>query len=201
MASSEYLPSLPPKTSNLATAWAFLEEGLDTIMKSDSTKDVPTTYAASLNAAVFNYHTSSTDEFKSRGSGLAQTPTSAFYDKVVIYLKVRLKNIRDTHNSLQGEELLRYYGTEWRRYEIRVSYMNRLVFPYLNRYWVKRERDEGRIKIYPMYTLALVQWKARVLDPINQKGRLADALLLAIERERNGQVTDEELVKDVIDSS
>ncbi|KAK0199717.1 Cullin [Desarmillaria ectypa] len=192
MASPNHFPSLPPRTSNLATAWAFLEEGLDAIMISDSMKDIPIQCAALLNTAVYNYYMSSVD--------MSKMSTSAFYNKVLEYLVTRLENILDTADSLQGEELLRYYGTEWRRYEIRVCYMNRMVFPYLNRYWVKRERDEGRRCIYPMYILALVQWKAKVFDPINQKDRLVYALLLAIERERNGQVTDEGLIKNVVDS-
>ncbi|KAG7440796.1 Cullin-domain-containing protein [Guyanagaster necrorhizus] len=131
MASSNSFPSLPSRTSDLATVWAFLEEGLDAIM------------TALLNAAVFNYYMSSNDRFRGSSSGL--------YDKFRKYLRVRLKTIWNVHcllclltvGSLQGEELLRYYGTEWRRYEIRVRFMDR--------------------------KLALVQWKAKVLDPINQK--------------------------------
>jgi len=56
--------------------------------------------------------------------------------------------------SLQGEALLRYYATEWDRYTKAANYINRL-FTYLNRGWVKRERDEGRKSIYPVYTVCL----------------------------------------------
>ncbi len=48
--------------------------------------------------------------------------------------------------------------------------------------------------------LALVQWEAEVFVPINREGRLLNALLLAIEHERNGQVVDEVLVKNVVGS-
>lgn len=48
--------------------------------------------------------------------------------------------------------------------------------------------------------LALVQWEAEVFVPINREGRLLNALLLAIEQERNGQVADEVLVKNVVGS-
>jgi cullin 1 len=54
--------------------------------------------------------------------------------------------------SLQDEALLRYYAAEWDRYTTGANYINRL-FTYLNRHWVKRERDEGRKGVYPVYTV------------------------------------------------
>ncbi|KAK0234981.1 Cullin [Armillaria nabsnona] len=78
--------------------------------------------------------------------------------------------------------------------------MNHTVFLYLNRYWVKRERDERKIRIFLVHKLALVQWEAKVFVPINREDRLLKALLLAIEREQNGQVADEVLVKNFIGS-
>lgn len=53
---------------------------------------------------------------------------------------------------MQDEELLRYYATEWDRFTTGSNYINRL-FTYLNRHWVKRERDEGRKNVYPVYTV------------------------------------------------
>ena len=52
-------------------------------------------------------------------------------------------------DSLQDEALLQYYITEWDRYTTGANYLNRL-FTYLNRHWVKRERDEGRKDVYPV---------------------------------------------------
>ncbi len=43
--------SLPPRTSNLATVWAYLEEGLDTIMMAESLKDIPVQYVCSTEAS------------------------------------------------------------------------------------------------------------------------------------------------------
>ena len=57
--------------------------------------------------------------------------------------------------SLQDEALLQYYATEWDRYTKGANQINRL-FTYLNRGWVKRERDEGRKSIYPIYTVCLL---------------------------------------------
>jgi cullin 1 len=49
-------------------------------------------------------------------------------------------------------DLLRYYATEWDRYTTGANFLNRL-FTYLNRYWVKRERDEGKKGVFQVYTV------------------------------------------------
>lgn len=48
---------------------------------------------------------------------------------------------------------MNYYTKEWDRYTTGASYVNRL-FTYLNRHWVKREKDEGRKNIYNVYTVS-----------------------------------------------
>lgn len=54
-------------------------------------------------------------------------------------------------------DLLRYYASEWDRYTRGANYLNRL-FTYLNRYWVKRERDEGKKGVYQVYTVSFAPW-------------------------------------------
>ena len=56
-------------------------------------------------------------------------------------------------DPLQDEALLRYYAGEWDRYTTGANYINRL-FTYLNRHWVKREKDEGRKGVYVVYTVS-----------------------------------------------
>ena len=50
---------------------------------------------------------------------------------------------------------MHYYAQEWDRYTTGANYINRL-FTYLNRHWVKRERDEGRKGVYPVYTVRTI---------------------------------------------
>ncbi len=57
--------------------------------------------------------------------------------------------------TLVDEELLQYYAKEWTRYTTGANYIHRL-FAYLNRHWVKREKDEGRKGVYPVYTVRFV---------------------------------------------
>jgi cullin 1 len=101
---------------------------------------------------------------------------------------------------LADESLLRYYAGEWTRYTTGANFVNRL-FTYLNRHWVKREKDEGRRGVYQVYTLSLHQWKTQLFEPIQEKGvKLANAVLKLIEAQRNGETIDSGLVKQVVDS-
>ncbi|KAJ3485703.1 hypothetical protein NLI96_g4759 [Meripilus lineatus] len=125
---------------------------------------------------------------------------SDLYNHLIRYFVGHLKTLRESSDGLQDEALLRYYAQEWDRYTTGANYINRL-FTYLNRHWVKRERDEGRKGIYPVYTLALVQWKSNFFLHIqNKHQKLAGAILRLIERQRNGETIDQGLVKKVVDS-
>jgi len=73
----------------------------------------------------------------------------------VTYLPFQLiDSVNDNQEAegLQDEALLQYYAKEWERYTTGANYINRL-FTYLNRHWVRRERDEGRNNVYPVYTV------------------------------------------------
>ncbi|KAG9313519.1 Cullin [Chiua virens] len=103
-------------------------------------------------------------------------------------------------DTVQDEALLRYYAAEWDRYTTGANYINR-SFTYLNHHWVKWERVEGRKGVYPVYTLALIQWKSNFFLHIQSKnGKLASAILRLIEHQWNGESIDQGLVKKVVDS-
>ena len=55
---------------------------------------------------------------------------------------------------LHDIDLVRYYVEQWGRYTTGASCLNRL-FMFLNRYWIRRERDEGKKTVYPIYTVKL----------------------------------------------
>ncbi len=101
--------------------------------------------------------------------------------------------------SQSDESLLRYYAEEWERYTTGANFVHRL-FAYLNRHWVKREKDDGKRDVHTIYTLALVQWKEYMFKPIQAKGKLVPAVLKQIEKQRNGEIIDTSLVKRVVDS-
>ncbi|KAK0221987.1 Cullin [Armillaria fumosa] len=204
MASPSPNPPIPPANADLITTWAFLEEGVDHIMTKLQTGVSYSKYM-SLYTVAYNYCTSPKTGPEGMGLGAA-TRTGAnlmgsdLYNNLIRYFVVHLKALRDKAEGLQEDNLLRYYAAEWQRYTTGANYINRL-FTYLNRHWVKRERDEGRKTVYPVYTLALVQWKNNLFVPIQQKNAtLANALLHLIEQQRNGETIDQGLVKKVVDS-
>ncbi|KAL1950756.1 hypothetical protein VTO73DRAFT_5880 [Trametes versicolor] len=196
---------MPPANADLTTTWAYLEEGVDHIMTKLQTGVSYSKYM-SLYTVSYNYCTSS----KMHGTGDqpgglgqrtgANLMGSDLYNNLIRYFVNHLKTLKTQSDSLQDEALLRYYATEWDRYTTGANYINRL-FTYLNRHWVKRERDEGRKGVYPVYTLALVQWKSNFFLHVQSKNqKLAGAILRLIERQRNGETIDQGLVKKVVDS-
>lgn len=133
-----------------------------------------------------------------------------------------------THQSSDQKEcenlsdiaLIQYYYQEWTSYTRGANYVSRL-FTYLNRYWVKREKDEGRKGVYPVYIvrqealpnstgideivvllqLALMQWREYMFNQLVLKNnKLVKAVLQQIENHRNGEEVDTTLLKGVIES-
>lgn len=196
---------MPPPNADLATTWAYLEEGVDHIMTKLQTGVSYSKYM-SLYTVSYNYCTSSKMHNTSGDSSSLGQRTGAnlmgsdLYNNLIRYFVAHLKTLREEAEPLQDEALLRYYAKEWDRYTTGANYINRL-FTYLNRHWVKRERDEGRKGVYPVYTLALVQWKTNFFLHVQSKHqKLAGAVLRLIERQRNGETIDQGLVKKVVDS-
>lgn len=66
--------------------------------------------------------------------------------------------------------------------------------------WVKREKEEGRKNVYSVYTLALVQWRDVFYNYIQKKQLATNAVLRLIERQRNGEAVDTDLIKKTIES-
>ncbi len=120
-------------------------------------------FVLQLYTVSYNYCTSSrmnsggVSEMGGNRSG-ANLMGSDLYKHLNHYFVSHLKTVRAKAEDLSDEPLLNYYTKEWDRYTTGASYVNRL-FTYLNRHWVKREKDEGRKNVYTVYILALVQWK------------------------------------------
>ncbi|KAJ7263867.1 Cullin [Mycena rebaudengoi] len=181
---------VPPRVPDQMLA--FLTDGVDYIM---TRLEEGLSFAAhtNLQTTVYNYCTSI--ELHRRGG--TDMVGSDLYDKLTGYFVSHFQPILAKAEGLQDEALLRYYAAEWDRYTTSAKHLN-AVFAYLNRYWVKRERDEGRKTVYPVYTLAIAQWKAQFFLPTSNK--ITSAVLRLIEQHRDSASIDQTLVKKVIDS-
>jgi cullin 1 len=96
------------------------------------------------------------------------------------------------------ESLLQYYTKQWTRYTAAARVVNN-IFMYLNRYWVKREIDEDRKSdVYDVFSLTLYSWKKYMFEYVHYN--VISAVLKLIEKQRNGEVIETGLIKNVIDS-
>lgn len=192
---------MPGKSADLDQTWAYLTSGVDHIM---TRMEAGLSFAdyTNLYTTVYNYCTSTKMHSRMDSSNRtgANLVGSDLYNKLSGYFVQHFQPMMEKSESLQGVDLLRYYAAEWDRYTTGANYLNRL-FTYLNRYWVKRERDEGKKGVYQVYTLALSQWKTYFFAHIQKENsKLTNAVLRLITQQRNGEIIDQGLVKKVVDS-
>lgn len=156
--------------------------------------------------AVHNFCTS--QKATALGPSAAQQPLSTnhrgahllgeeLYQLLGKYLSEHLKEVLDVSQSHTDEALLTYYIREWQRYTNGAKYNNHL-FRYLNRHWVKREMDEGKKNVFDVYTLHLVKWRDDFFK--NVEGKVMDAVLKLVEKQRNGETIDQLQIKSIVDS-
>lgn len=67
---------------------------------------------------------------------------------------INLSALLQEAEKLPDQELLKYYARQWDRYTRGALYVNKL-FNYLNKHWVKREKEEGRKDVYQVYTVCI----------------------------------------------
>jgi cullin 1 len=74
--------------------------------------------------------------------------------RVLAMCHSRLEDVdQQESEKLSDQELLKYYSEKWKDYTDGAQYVNKL-FNYLNKHWVKREKDEGRKEVYTVYTVS-----------------------------------------------
>ncbi|WVQ73430.1 hypothetical protein IAR50_003002 [Cryptococcus sp. DSM 104548] len=194
----------PPKEAELRIAWGFLSDGVEHIM-TRLNLGMSYSYYILLYTTIYNYCTlpgkSGLTTFSAHRGG-ANLQGADLHRNLHSWLSSHCKNMREEAEKLPDQELLKYYARQWDRYTRGAMYVNKL-FNYLNKHWVKREKDEGRKDVYTVYTLALVSWKNNFFKHFADQGetsRLTQALLRQIQAQRNGEDVDNSLLKKVVDS-
>ncbi|WWD18765.1 hypothetical protein CI109_103220 [Kwoniella shandongensis] len=195
----------PPKDADLKEAWAFLKVGVEHIM-TRLHLGMSYSYYILLYTAIYDFCTQpgkpSMNAFSPTRGG-ASLQGADLYRSLHTWLSDHCKDLREESSKLSDLELLKFYARQWDRYTTGATYVNKL-FNYLNKHWVRREKDEGRKEVYSVYTLALVAWKQNFFRYFTVTGggmsRLTQAVLRQIEQQRNGEDIDSGLLKKVIDS-
>ncbi|KAK2465866.1 hypothetical protein APHAL10511_001507 [Amanita phalloides] len=192
-----YLSRIPPKCAELQETWPYLRDGLERIMTHMPGDEMSFTAYTNLYTTIYNF-------FKSASI----SSTFELYNNIGTLFAKHLEQIGQHSESLHGVDLLRYYSEQWERYTNNATYANRL-FIIMNRSWIKQvgdfekmrdaeKRDAEKKTIYPIYTLALMQWKQCIFIPVQQN--LINALLGLIMQDRDGAPIDQALIKTVVDS-
>ncbi|WFD01601.1 ubiquitin ligase (cullin) of SCF [Malassezia obtusa] len=189
--------ALPPSNDINAT-WAFLESGIE-VMMARLTEGMSYERYMQLYTAAYNYCISSGLGGTSGIAAGAHLVGGELYSRIAHYFQQHLRGTLEQLGSLTGEALLRHYAAEWERYTNGSNFVHRLLI-YLNRHWVKHEREEGRTDVHTIYTLALIQWKRFVFQPLQIQRKLTQAVLEQIHIQRDGGVIQSSLLKTVLDS-
>jgi len=188
------------KRVTLDEIWGDLESGVYHLITNLNSGLSPKKWME-LYSSVYNYCTTSkpaqsVPSSRNNKSAGANFVGQDLYAKLKEFLTKHMKTLLKVAETRVDEGLLHYYYAEWTRYVTAMKYINH-IFQYLNRHWIKRESDDGK-PVYEVYTLALVIWRDNFFSAL--KSRLTNALLVLIEKERNGEQIDTTLVDGVIDA-
>jgi cullin 1 len=192
------MSDLIPKKITIDDIWPELEAGLTQFL-TNLNEGFPRDKWMKLYTAIYTYCTSARTNTsqKSKNTSGATFIGEELYLRTNDFLKKHIKGLLKTAESRAEDSLLNYYKKEWDRFTTAMNYINH-IFSYLNRYWIKRESDDGKKEVFEIYTLSLVIWGQYLFKPL--KTRLTNALLSLIEKERNGEQIDTSLVHGVINA-
>ncbi|SCU92607.1 LAMI_0E11232g1_1 [Lachancea mirantina] len=184
-----------PRADDLEATWNFVEPGIGQILGRDGTpsstlkrvdKVLSPAMYMEVYTAIYNYcvnKSSSTGQFNSdsRQNQSSILAGSEIYDKLKAYLKNYICGLqRDT-----DESFLSFYVRRWKRFTVGATFLNH-AFDYMNRYWVQKERSDGKRHIFDIYTLCLMTWKQVMFD--QNVELLVGEILDEIKNQRDGKL-------------
>lgn len=191
-----------PRNSDLENTWTFVEPGLKLIIgggANDENDGVNPKMYMNVYSAIYNFCIK-----KSSSSGnltLNNEPTinsalhsannnqssllvgGEIYNKLKDYLAIYVSSLEKSPN----ETFLEFYVRRWSRFTIGAGILNH-VFDYMNRYWIQKERSDGRREIYDVNTLALLTWREHLFYP--NSVILIREILDQIKLQRDNQIVD-----------
>lgn len=196
-----------PRPSDGAATWHYIRHGVEILMVKDLEKGIltPEVYM-NMYTAIHNFcvatqgPTSSVSRHpdSTSANGGALLLGGELYSQLAQYLQDHLASLLAQAPG-ENDLLVAYYNRCWRRYTVGARYIDH-IFSYLNRHWVKHERDEGGKQrgIYEVSVLCLVLWRDHFFLPLAPQ--IVQSLLNEIERERNGEAVDAAALNECIQS-
>lgn len=195
---------MPPKTKSLDEAWEVLEGGVKTIFEQKEGKLDGEVFSRAkhmtLYSEVHNFCTNSrghgaVGNHTSKESGAALVGRELF-QKLHGYLEEQCKEQLKEFQTKTGEHLMTCYTDTWNMFTFSAKVVNNL-FAYLNRFWVKREVEEGDKTVREIREMCLVVWKDIIFNEI--KTQLFEAVMELITRDRDGDTINTLLVRKMTD--
>jgi cullin 1 len=118
--------------------------------------------------------------------------TEELYNRVVNLLRTRAGELVKVATPMPDEILLDFFCKKWNDWLLSCKVLDHIM-AYLNRTWVKNQR-QSNADVYEVIMMADITWRDSMFLPL--KERLTNALLKLIERDRNGELINTQLVRD-----
>ena len=199
-----------PRSDDLEATWNFVKPGIDQILDRDGTSSLKTNRVQKVLSprmymevytAIYNYcvnKSRSTGHFQSDVIGKQMNQSSILvggeiYENLKSYLKDYIANLKKDDN----ETFLNFYVRRWERFTIGAIFLNR-VFDYMNRYWVQKERSDGKRHIFDAHTLCLMTWKEVMFE--THKTELVHEILEQLDFQRRGELVNKTAITVAIKS-
>lgn len=185
-----------PRADDLEATWNFVEPGIHQILGRDGTasstlkrvdKVLSPAMYMEVYTAIYNYcvnKSSSAGQFNTDSSRQNQSSLlvgGEIYQKLKDCLQNYLSGLQRDAN----ESFLQFYVRRWKRFTVGAVFLNH-AFDYMNRYWVQKERSDGKRHIFDINTLCLMTWKEVMFD--KNVDLLVKEVLEQIELQRDGHV-------------
>lgn len=171
---------------NLDDMWINLESGINKIYDNDISK-----------SDYFRLYTLVYDFCTTAADGGTMLSNNQLHTELTLYFQMYLEKLRKTYEDLIDEPLLSHYMHQWQDYRFSSKVLGG-VCSYLNRHWVRREREKSRVDVLEVYHLALVSWRDCLLGPL--RGKMSSAILKLIKKERSGETVNTGLISTALNS-
>lgn len=177
-----------PKSNDLTATWTFVEPGLQLIIGgSEENSGVTPQMYMNVYSAIYNYCVNKSRTPQNLASSTTNQSSllvgAEIYKKLKDYLITYVSSLK----KKQNESFLEFYVKRWTRFTVGAGYLNH-VFDYMNRYWVQKERSDGRRDIFDVNTLSLLTWRDVMFKP--NSDLLIKEILEQIRLQRENQVVD-----------